>query len=410
MIDPKAIEEERQRIWESAPLRDDIDDDAASELLKWGEQQVQRLAQSEPADFEQQARYLRQLLKSINRFAGQREFMDDAQLQEALDRVQQWADALQYPSSRQVMAQSLPDDKTDLSANVRAVVQSLSGQASASSTASNQPVQASTQSVAQASAQSVAQASAQSVAQASAQSVDGPASPSPSAASHSTASPSAASPSTGDIAADTVTEQSMPSTEASAVTGTEQAQSRASLSRVYSSPQTFSQTHLQTQPIEENTTMTDSHRNPADTPDEVAEELTGGARYGSNAPDVSDNERGDTYEEAAEKALGLGAEAGRDSVRREVEMFTDEDDSPAAGSNAPKVVGDDDGPRQSWRHQVDELREQVREAGAEEAEEEVRIFTDDDEAYPDNPPPSNAPDITQDEATETRPYRTDDDE
>ncbi|MEO1290154.1 MAG: hypothetical protein AAFV93_20575 [Chloroflexota bacterium] len=74
MVAQEAIASEKERLYESASLRDDLNDSEAKILLEWGESQVERLAQEYPDEFEKKGRFLRQLLKNINRFVGQREF------------------------------------------------------------------------------------------------------------------------------------------------------------------------------------------------------------------------------------------------------------------------------------------------------------------------------------------------
>jgi hypothetical protein len=121
------INAERERLYESASLREDINDDEATVLLQWGEDQVRRLAGQSGADFEQQSRFLRQLIKHINRFVGQREFEDEAGQAQYLSKVVTWLDKLGYPAyTVEEMLAAMPADKMDMMGTLRAVLTLLS--------------------------------------------------------------------------------------------------------------------------------------------------------------------------------------------------------------------------------------------------------------------------------------------
>lgn len=117
------INAERERLYESASLREDLNDDEATVLLKWGEDQVRRLATQYEADFEQQCRFLRQLIKNINRFVGQREFEDEAGQAQYLAKVVMWLERLHYPvyTVEQMLA-AMPADKTNMMATLNVVL------------------------------------------------------------------------------------------------------------------------------------------------------------------------------------------------------------------------------------------------------------------------------------------------
>lgn len=67
-----------ERLYEDAAVRDSLADPEAQTLLRWGEDQVMRLAETTPDDAAFDAAYdrLRSLLKSANRFVGERGQMD----------------------------------------------------------------------------------------------------------------------------------------------------------------------------------------------------------------------------------------------------------------------------------------------------------------------------------------------
>lgn len=126
MPDQATIRMEQERLYESPSLRDDLNDAEAQTLLTWGEGQVERLARDYPDDFEQQARFLRQVIKNINRFVGQREFEDAEGQRKRLDKVMMYLPKLgwEHITTEQIEA-GLPEDTSDLPANVRAILHIL---------------------------------------------------------------------------------------------------------------------------------------------------------------------------------------------------------------------------------------------------------------------------------------------
>lgn len=122
-ISQDEILKQRQELYESTPLRDDLNDAEAEILLKWGEKQVERMAAFAPEDFEQACRFLRQLIKNINRFVGQREYNDRAGQEEYMAKVQQWLPKLGYPElTIDALMSSLPDDSKDMAGTLQALL------------------------------------------------------------------------------------------------------------------------------------------------------------------------------------------------------------------------------------------------------------------------------------------------
>lgn len=121
------IQAERERLYESTALRDDLMDPEAEILLRWGEGQVERLAREMPDDFEQKSRFLRQLLKHINRFVGQREFNDTAGQAKYLTDVVKWLAPLGFSGDHSVesLLSILPPDAKDMNATLQAVLAAL---------------------------------------------------------------------------------------------------------------------------------------------------------------------------------------------------------------------------------------------------------------------------------------------
>lgn len=121
------IQAERERLYESTALRDDLMDPEAEILLRWGEGQVERLAREMPDEFEQKSRFLRQLLKHINRFVGQREFNDTAGQAKYLADVVKWLGPLGFSGDHSVesLLSILPPDAKDMNATLQAVLAAL---------------------------------------------------------------------------------------------------------------------------------------------------------------------------------------------------------------------------------------------------------------------------------------------
>lgn len=123
------IDMEREKLYESPSLRDDLNDDAATVLLQWGETQVEKLASDHPEEFEAYTRSLRQLLKRINRFVGQREFQDLAGQHEYMSKVMMWLPRLGFEDiTKEQLFAALPDDKTDMMTNLKAILDVLTPQ------------------------------------------------------------------------------------------------------------------------------------------------------------------------------------------------------------------------------------------------------------------------------------------
>lgn len=121
------IQAERERLYESTALRDDLMDPEAEILLRWGEGQVERMAREMPDEFEQKSRFLRQLLKHINRFVGQREFNDAAGQAKYLADVVKWLGPLGFSGDHSVesLMGILPPDAKDMNATLHAVLAAL---------------------------------------------------------------------------------------------------------------------------------------------------------------------------------------------------------------------------------------------------------------------------------------------
>ncbi|MEO1164726.1 MAG: hypothetical protein AAFV98_13130 [Chloroflexota bacterium] len=123
MPTPEEIQLNKERLYESSSLTDDLNDAEAQVLLKWGEAQVERLAESYAEEFEQKARFLRQLMKNINRFVGQREFNEMDGQQKYMSNVVKYLEPLGWQGiSSAELFTALPADKTDMAGNLDAIL------------------------------------------------------------------------------------------------------------------------------------------------------------------------------------------------------------------------------------------------------------------------------------------------
>lgn len=86
------------RLYEDISLTDELDDQEAQILLKWGAQKLAQIVQTTNDEelFEQQFKTLRQLMKRINRMIGQRTDLDDEQLASYLEKFVAGAHELGY--------------------------------------------------------------------------------------------------------------------------------------------------------------------------------------------------------------------------------------------------------------------------------------------------------------------------
>ncbi|GAB5491654.1 MAG: hypothetical protein Phog2KO_18690 [Phototrophicaceae bacterium] len=138
MPTPTEIASEKERLYESTSLRDDLNDNEATILLEWGESQVDRLARDFPDEFEEKTRFLRQLLKNINRFVGQREFNDDAGQAKYMKKVSMYLEPLGWTDvSESDLFNAVPDDKANMLANLLAIIRVLSPESDTASAPSN---------------------------------------------------------------------------------------------------------------------------------------------------------------------------------------------------------------------------------------------------------------------------------
>ncbi len=134
---PDNIERQIQQLYEVASLTDELRDEAAKILLRWGEEQVQWLAMGGvvAGDFEENCGDLRSLIRRINRFAGRRSGMDPDKQREAMDKIVGAALNLGYtvhvPDLVEYLQQPATDDEVKTLQDLIALLK-ISGQINAS--------------------------------------------------------------------------------------------------------------------------------------------------------------------------------------------------------------------------------------------------------------------------------------
>lgn len=85
-----------QSLYDETSTRDELDDDDAETLLKWGEAQIQRLAAQnmDDAEFDEACGHLTRLLTRVNRFAARRSELSAEDQQLSLSRILESASSL----------------------------------------------------------------------------------------------------------------------------------------------------------------------------------------------------------------------------------------------------------------------------------------------------------------------------
>jgi hypothetical protein len=97
------IQAEQQRLYEVSSLTDELIDDDAQILLSWASAQLPLMSVTLDT-IEQQAKTLRRLVRSINRYVGQAQYTREDERQTKLERIYTYATELSYP----VQSEQLP--------------------------------------------------------------------------------------------------------------------------------------------------------------------------------------------------------------------------------------------------------------------------------------------------------------
>lgn len=120
------IQREKDKLYETAGIRDDLNDDEATVLLAWAETRIETLATQPDSDFEQQTRFMRQLLARLDRFIGQRQYMDDVAHADGIASIMKALPMTGFTDiSESALLACLPSDRADMRANLDAILQLL---------------------------------------------------------------------------------------------------------------------------------------------------------------------------------------------------------------------------------------------------------------------------------------------
>ncbi len=114
-------------LYEISSLTEELTDHPAQILLKWGELQLQRLAEKNPNDidlFESNFKSLRGIIKSINRFTWRRQEMTAEEMAEFINkRITQRGQAIGLPITPERVTDYLAQQATlEEEGNVRAMI------------------------------------------------------------------------------------------------------------------------------------------------------------------------------------------------------------------------------------------------------------------------------------------------
>ncbi|MEM6283663.1 MAG: hypothetical protein AAF787_15835 [Chloroflexota bacterium] len=103
-----------ERIYEDESLTDEMMDDEAKVLLRWGENAVFELDSDEPDDetFDNRFKQMRKLMKRVNKFIGQRSSISDEEAQEMVAKFQSTAVDMGHDISAERLAQFMTAQKT----------------------------------------------------------------------------------------------------------------------------------------------------------------------------------------------------------------------------------------------------------------------------------------------------------
>ncbi len=121
------IERQVLMLYEIPSLTEELRDDAAKLLLKWGEQQVQWLAMrgDESLPFEDACGQLQRLMKYINRFIGRRVYADADKLEKIRTRLLEAATTLGYTVDETVFDKLLQSPQEDDAIDVELVLSAI---------------------------------------------------------------------------------------------------------------------------------------------------------------------------------------------------------------------------------------------------------------------------------------------
>jgi hypothetical protein len=128
-VSEEDISLEQQALYENEALRENLDDDEAEALLKWGEGCIARLGQAE-VDFGQGCQAVRRVLAAADKLVARADLDEDV-AQQAIIRLAEGAPLLGLSFSAQQVEAALPSDPSDRPAALAALLALLEGDAPA---------------------------------------------------------------------------------------------------------------------------------------------------------------------------------------------------------------------------------------------------------------------------------------
>lgn len=121
------------RLYEETNTRDELTDDEAEVLLRWGEAQIERLAAAnmDDARFDEAFAHLIKLMTRMNRFAARRAEQSPDEQQTALNRIVESASAAGLPITQPPDSVFGAQGASDTLSNLQALIAMLTPEANA---------------------------------------------------------------------------------------------------------------------------------------------------------------------------------------------------------------------------------------------------------------------------------------
>lgn len=138
LVNEEHISLEQQALYENEALRENLDDDEAEALLKWGEACIARLGQAEEVDFGAGCQAVRRILAAADKLVARADLEEEI-AHHALERLAESAPLLGLSFSAQQVEDALPDDPADRQGTVEALLALLQGGASAPASTEDEP-------------------------------------------------------------------------------------------------------------------------------------------------------------------------------------------------------------------------------------------------------------------------------
>ncbi|MCS6835952.1 MAG: hypothetical protein NZ750_08045 [Anaerolineae bacterium] len=127
----------QQALYENEALRENLDDDEAAALLKWGETCIALLGQAE-GDFGQGCQAVRRVLAAVDKLVARAD-LEDGVAQQAIQRLVESAPSLGLSFSAQQVQDALPADSADRQGTLEALLALLDGGAPTSASEDEPP-------------------------------------------------------------------------------------------------------------------------------------------------------------------------------------------------------------------------------------------------------------------------------